>query len=44
MARLTAPDGTVVSVADEKVDALVRYGYTPEETKAPAKRSRKSEE
>jgi hypothetical protein len=38
MARLTAPSGATVSVADEKVDTLVRQGFVlVPEKKAPAK-------
>lgn len=40
MARLTAPNGTVVTVGDDKVDGLVARGFTtgkaPAETTAPA--------
>ncbi len=40
MARLTAPNGTVVSVDDEKVDAMVARGFKPDEAeKAPAKKA-----
>lgn len=38
--RLTAPNGAVVSVAKEKVDGLLRRGFTEaKETKAPTKKS-----
>lgn len=41
MARLTAPNGAPVSVADEKVEGLVRRGFTvADERKAPAKPAR----
>jgi len=33
MARLTAPNGAVVNVPDEKVDGLLARGFTAEETK-----------
>lgn len=40
MARLTAPNGAVVVVGDDKVAGLVRRGYTtgkaPAETTTPA--------
>ena len=40
MARLTAPNGSTVSVADERVDALLAQGYTKEsDAKAPAKKA-----
>lgn len=43
MARLTAPNGAVVSVGDDKVAGLVARGYSqeqaPAEQKAPAKKS-----
>lgn len=40
MARLVAPNGGSVEVADERVENLVRYGFSePETKKAPAKKS-----
>lgn len=42
MARLTAPNGATVEVADERVENLVRYGFTEETKKAPAKKSASS--
>lgn len=41
MARLTAPNGAIVSVADEKVENLVRHGFTvADEKQATAKPAR----
>lgn len=44
MARLTAPTGAVVSVADDKADELVRRGFTvaDEPKKTPAKKATSS--
>lgn len=42
MARLIAPNGGSVVVADERVESLVRYGFT-EEKKSPAKKAASSE-
>lgn len=46
MARLTAPNGATVEVADERVERLVRYGFTEEtaksDSKAPAKKAASS--
>ena len=43
MARLTAPNGAKVTAADERVESLVRFGFTVEaEKKAPAKKSASS--
>lgn len=39
MARLTSPQGATVEVRDDKVDTLLRMGFSQEESKAPAKRS-----
>lgn len=38
MPKMTAPNGAVVEVADDKVDTMVRHGYTAEK-KAPAKKA-----
>ena len=44
MKRLTAPNGAVVRVADEKAARLVAQGYNPGPTKpaSPAKAPRKT--
>ena len=45
MARLTAPNGAVVSVGDDKVAGLVARGYTKEQAapeKTKPKKSSKS--
>lgn len=34
MARLTHPNGTVVSVADDRAEALLARGFTAEKPKA----------
>ena len=43
MARLTAPNGASVEVADDRVESLVRFGFAEEkakpEPKAPAKKA-----
>jgi hypothetical protein len=43
MARLTSPQGATVEVRDDKVDGLLRMGFSQErpepEKKAPAKKS-----
>ena len=39
MARLISPQGATVEVRDEKVDALLRMGFTKAESKAPAKKA-----
>lgn len=38
MARLTSPQGVTVEVRDEKVEELLRRGFT-DEKKAPAKKA-----
>ena len=44
MARLTAPNGATVDVADDKAERLVDQGYKPVEQpkKAPAKKAASS--
>ena len=43
MPKLTAPNGATVSVGDDKVDALVRRGFSQaEKPKAPAKKAASS--
>lgn len=42
MARLTAPDGTVVTVSDDKAATLARHGYQPEAEPAKAASAKKS--
>jgi len=45
MPKLTAPNGVTVSVADGKVEALLRRGFTKpsgEAKKAPAKKAASS--
>jgi hypothetical protein len=42
MARLTAPNGAKVEVADDRVERLVRFGFTAEKPKAPAKKAASS--
>jgi hypothetical protein len=44
MTRLTHPNGVVVNVAQERVDRLVRYGFTTVEKPkaAPVKKATKA--
>lgn len=44
MARLTSPQGAAVEVRDDKVDELLRMGFSKEESKSAPKKasSRKS--
>lgn len=41
--KMTAPNGATVTVDKERVDSLLRYGFTElDEKKAPAKKSASS--
>lgn len=39
MAKLTAPSGATVEVAEDRVGNLLRNGFTEQKAKTPAKKS-----